>query len=62
MRKTSVVGRLLIRAQLIDEPALERGQELQEKGGGTLVHALSSLSLVDEEAATVVVAQGLHLT
>jgi type IV pilus assembly protein PilB len=61
MQKISMVGELLIRAGLVDEPALERGDELQAKGGGTLVHALSSLALVDEEAATAVVAQGLHL-
>ncbi len=61
MQKTSMVGELLIRAGLVDDFALERGNELQAKGGGTLVHALSSLALVDEEAATEVVAQGLHL-
>jgi type IV pilus assembly protein PilB len=61
MSNNVIIGELLVRAGLIDSPALAQARELQQKDGTSLANALATLGLADEGAVSAAIAESLHL-
>ncbi len=61
MAKDAALGKLLVRAGLIDSSALARAREAQDKEGISLTKALVTLELADEPAITQAIAKTMHL-
>jgi hypothetical protein len=61
MSNDVIIGELLVRAGLIDSPALAQARELQQKHGTSLANALATLGLANEGAVSAAIAESLHL-
>ncbi len=61
MEKESAIGKILVRAGLIDVAGLARAQEIQKKEGISFGKALITLGLADEQSMTAAIAKSLKL-